>query len=62
VKEKKLLYYPGLTASIFVAHYFSTFLEEMVVAGDKFAWVYLFFWYMVFLIAADKLLQYYKIK
>ena len=62
MKEKKLLYYPGLTVSIFVAHYFSTFLEEMVVAGNNFAWIYLFFWYMAFLIAADKILKHYKIR
>lgn len=60
--EKKLLYYPGLTAAVFIAHYFSTFLEEMVVAGEQIAWVYLFLWYTVFIAIAAKIMEQYGIK
>lgn len=51
-----LLRYPLLAAAVFVAHAFSGFLEEMVMAGDKLAWVYLFLWYTIFLAAGDYLI------
>ena len=62
MQEKKLLYYPGLTATVFIAHHFSGFLEEMVVAGNQIAWLYLFIWYTVFIAAGDKLLKHFGIK
>lgn len=45
-----LLIKSGLyTATVFLAHALSGFLEEMVVAGNELAWIYLFLWYWAFL-------------
>lgn len=56
---KKTLNYFWLVGLVFLAHYFSGFLEDMVVAGNKFAWVYLFLWYFAFLSIGDTLIKYF---
>lgn len=50
-------YYPALTAVVFIAHALSGFLEEMVVAGNQFAWVLLFLWYTAFLAAGGYVIK-----
>lgn len=51
-------HYVALTGVVFVAHHFSGFLEEMVVAGDQMAWFYLFIWYAVWIALGDQLIHY----
>lgn len=46
-------YYVGLTAAVFVSHYFSEPLERMVVDGSPFAWVFLFIYYIISLAILD---------
>jgi ABC-type multidrug transport system permease subunit len=38
-----------VTLVVFLAHYFSSFLEELVMEGLWFGWILLFLWYLVFL-------------
>ena len=38
-----------ITAVVFISHYFSGFLEQMVVAGNQMAWAYLFLWYVTWI-------------
>jgi len=55
--QNQLKYYPLMTVTIFVAHYLSGFLEDMVVAGNMLGWVYLFIWYTAWLFIGDKLIR-----
>lgn len=48
-------YSAWITAVVFIAHYFSSFLEGMVVEGNQLAWLYLFAWYTVFIAIGDKM-------
>lgn len=41
-----------VTLIVFVAHYFSGFLEKLVVDGLWFGWILLFFWYLLFIFVA----------
>lgn len=41
-----------VTFTVFVAHYFSSFLEKLVVAGLWFGWILLFLWYLLFIFVA----------
>lgn len=58
-REIEFLYYILITGTVFLAHAMSGFLEQMVVAGDKIAWVYLFAWYTIWIAMGDKLIQKY---
>jgi len=49
VNKKLIIKSVYVTVIVFIAHYFSNFLEEMVVAGNKMAWAYLFLWYTLFI-------------
>ena len=51
-------HYIPLTGVIFIAHHFSGFLEEMVVAGQTIAWVYLFIWYTVWVAIGDQIIHF----
>lgn len=56
---KKLLNYAWIVGLVFIAHYFSGFLEDMVVAGNKIAWVYLFVWYLAFISVGDMIIKHF---
>jgi hypothetical protein len=43
--KKYLPFAAYITLITFIAHYFSGFLENMVMAGNKNAWFFLFIWY-----------------
>ena len=45
------------TIVVFVAHHYSGFLEQKVVAGEVFAWGWLFLWYTLFLLIGIILLR-----
>jgi hypothetical protein len=48
-----------MSAVVFTAHYFSGFLEQMVVEGNNYAWVLLFVWYAAFLYIGEKIFDKY---
>jgi hypothetical protein len=52
---KKLLFAIIITAVVFIAHYFSDFLEALVVKGLWYGWILLFVWYLIFLYFASAL-------
>ena len=58
--KKDLIYAGAITGIVFIAHHFSEFLEQKVVAGEPYAWVWLFLWYAGFILVGLKLLK--KIK
>ena len=59
LKFKKTINYFWLVGLVFLAHHFSSFLENKVMAGESFAWVYLFLWYFAFLSIGDTLIKYF---
>lgn len=61
LENMKILYYSALTAVVFIAHVLSGFLEDMVVAGNQLALVWLFIWYTAFLAGGDYLIKRYAL-
>lgn len=55
--KHEIIYYSLLTTVVFIAHHFSGFLEELVVAGNTFGWIALFIWYTIFLWVGDKIIK-----
>ena len=55
--DRKNLRAPLLTAIVFIAHALSGWLEAMVMAGNKAAWIYLFIWYTAFIWIGDKIIN-----
>lgn len=55
--KKDIAYSLLLTGVVFIAHHFSEFLEQKVVAGEQYAWLWLFLWYAAFILVALKLLR-----
>jgi hypothetical protein len=46
---RMLLFWIIIVVILFVSHYFSSFLEEMIVNRVPFAWVLLFLWYLLWI-------------
>jgi len=55
---KMLIFWIIIVSTVFLAHYFSGFLEQMVVAGNQFAWVLLFLWYLAFVAVIGTIFAY----
>lgn len=52
------VHYILLTGWIFwPTHYYSGFLEEKVVAGEPFAWILIYLWYVLFIFVGDTLIH-----
>jgi hypothetical protein len=56
-KLKSWIRYSWITGLVFAAHYFSGFLEEKVMDGEPFAWIYLFVWYLLFIGIGDVIIR-----
>lgn len=57
-----LLFWVIIVATVFLAHYFSSFLEEMVVNGNSFAWILLFLWYLLWVAVVGTIFAYILMK
>lgn len=55
--KRDIVYAGALTGVVFIAHHFSEFLEQKVVAGEQYAWLMLFLWYAGFMFVGLKLLR-----
>jgi len=53
-----ILFWAVITATVFVAHATSGFLEALVVAGNSFGYVWLFLWYLVWIGVVGSILAY----
>ena len=50
------------TIVLFIAHALSNPLEQIVVQGNNWGWALLFFWYMLWFLAADVVFNYLEAK
>jgi len=55
---KMLLFWIIIVITVFLAHYFSGFLEKMVINGNSFAWVLLFLWYLLWIAVIGTIFAY----
>ena len=53
----ELSHYLPLTGIVFLAHYYSGFLEELVVNGSPYGWPLLFVYYVVWIAIGDRLIH-----
>lgn len=49
MNKKLLIFWAAVVGAVFLAHHFSGFLEDMVVAGKWYAWGLLFVWYYIWI-------------
>jgi len=58
ISIQMIIFWILIVGIMFVAHYFSSFLEDMVVAGNQFAWIYLFIWYFIWVATVGSIISY----